>query len=236
MLLGRLELKGKKFSFFSASEQDIDSMWEMVQEIDSAIEKNEPLTKKTLAFKQELAAYLRHCCTIRHYSFLIKKCGTESCALCGPVRLQKEVFDQLYFLPDPMPRDDGQYKPFKDLLGTKTDGTRQPSLQKAPKRRKKLPFTASVPHVKIVDTMLQCDECSMWRLLYCRFKLSKKEQADVKSALEDISFTCGTQLQDLELPGRLNEVYTRTISCEKPIEKLYYLAKYAGAYMCVLCS
>ena len=70
----------------------------------------------------------------------------------------------------------------------------------------------------------------------CRFKLSKKEQADVKAALEDISFTCGTQLQGLELPGHLNEVYTRTMSCEEPIEKLYYVAKYAGDYMCVLCS
>ena len=76
----------------------------------------------------------------------------------------------------------------------------------------------------------------MWRLLYCQFKLSKKEQADLKAALEDISFTCGTHLQDLELPGRLNEVYTRTISCEEPIEKLYYLEKYADTYMCVLCS
>ena len=125
MLLGCLELKGKKFSTFPlASEQDIDSMWEMVREIDSTIDKNEPLTKKTLASKQELTAYFRHCCTIRHYSFQIKKCGTESCALCGPVRLQKEVFDQLHFLPDPMPGDDGHNKPFKDLLGTKTDGTR----------------------------------------------------------------------------------------------------------------
>ena len=129
-------------------------------------------------------------------------------------------------MPDPMPGDDGHYKPFKDLLGTKTNETRRPSLQKAPKRRKKLPFTASVQHVKNVNTMLQCDECSMWRLLYCRFKLFKKEQADLEAALEDISFTCGAQLQNLELPGCLNEVYTRTMSCEEPIEKLYYSAKY----------
>ena len=39
-------------------------------------------------------------------------------------------------MPDPMPGDDGHYKPYMDLLGTKTDETRRPSLQKVPKRTK----------------------------------------------------------------------------------------------------
>ena len=124
MLLERLELKGKKFSSFpSASEQDIDSMWETVQEIDSTIQKDESLTKKNLPSKQELTAFLKHCCTRCHYSFQIKKCGPKSCGMCGPVRLPNEVFDQLHFLPDPVPGDDGHYRAFKDLLGTKMDKT-----------------------------------------------------------------------------------------------------------------
>ena len=82
--------------------------------------------------------------------------------------------------------------------------------------------------------MLQCDECGMWRLLYCQFKLSKKEQADLQTVLQDVSFTCGAQLQDLELPGWLNEAYTRKILCEQPIEKLYYSAKYSP--ICVHCA
>ena len=82
--------------------------------------------------------------------------------------------------------------------------------------------------------MLQCDECCMWRLLYCRYKLTKKERSDLQTALEDVSFTCGAQLQDLELPGRLNDVYTRIISCEQLIEKLYYSAKYSP--ICVYCA
>ena len=228
---------GKKFSSFPpASEQDIDSMWETVQEIDLTIEKDESLTKKNLPSKQGLTAFLKHCCTSRHYSFQIKKCGSESCGMCGPVRLPKEVFDQLHFLPDPVPGDDGHYRAFKDLLGTKTDKTHQPSLQKASKQTKTLPFpfSASVQHVKNVDTMLQRDECGVWRLLYCRFKLSKKEQADLQTALQDVSFTCGAQLQDLELSGRLNEIYTRKISCEQPIEKLYYSTKLSP--ICVYCA
>ena len=235
MLLERLELKGKKFSSFpSASEQDIDSMWEVIQEIDSTIEKDESLTKKNLSSKQDLSAFMKHCCVSQHYSFQIKKCGSESCSVCGPIRLPKPVFDQLHFLPDPVPGEDGHYKGFKDLLGTKTDGTHRPSLQKASKRTKTLPFSASVQHVKNVDIMLQCDECCKWRLLYCKFKLTRKERADLQTGLQDVSFTCGAQLQDLELPGRLNEVYTRIMSCEQPIEKLYYSAKYSP--ICVYCA
>ena len=145
MLLEHLELKGKKFSSFpSTSEQDIDSMWEVVQAVDSCIEKDESLTKKSLSSKQELSAFMKHCCTSRHYSFQIKKCESELCALCGPVRLPKKVIKQLHFLPDPVPGEDDHYKASKDLLGTKTDGSHRPSLQKVSKRTKTLPFAASV--------------------------------------------------------------------------------------------
>ena len=50
MLMEHLELKGKKFSSFpSASDEDIDSMWEAVQAIDPLTEKDESLTKKNLS-------------------------------------------------------------------------------------------------------------------------------------------------------------------------------------------
>jgi len=57
------------------------------------------------------------------------------------------------------------YKKLEELLGSNTDESHRPSLQKKAKRTKTLPFTASLQHVKNVDPMLQCDECSMWRLL-----------------------------------------------------------------------
>ena len=82
--------------------------------------------------------------------------------------------------------------------------------------------------------MLQCDECGMWRLLYSQFKLTKKERANLQAAIEDISFTCGAQLQDLGLSGWLNNVYTRELLCEDPIEKLYYSAKYRP--ICTYCA
>ena len=70
-------------------------------------------------------------------------------------------------------------------------------------------------------------------LLYCQFKLTTKERAELQSAIEYFSFTCDAQLQDLELSGRLNEVFTRELSCEDPKEKLYYSAKYTP--ICIYC-
>ena len=83
--------------------------------------------------------------------------------------------------------------------------------------------------------MLQCDECGLWRFLYSQKKLTKRNRHDLQSILEDISFTCSAQLQDLDLPERLRGVYSRELSCEEPIEKLYYGAKYKPIYMCLLC-
>ena len=234
-LLERLELKKKKFStLFPATEDHIDAMWSELLMVDSTLNKDESLTKKELSSKQDLKVFLEHCCTCRHYSFQIKKCGSLTCTICKPVRLPKEVFDSLHVLPDPVPGEDGHYKSFENLLGTKTDERHRPSLQRTPKRKKTLPFSASVQHVKNVDLMLQCDECGMWRLLYSKLKLTKKERADLEVAVEDVSFSCGASLQDLELPGRLDNVYTRELSCGEPIEKLYYSAKYSP--ICVYCA
>jgi len=88
--------------------------------------------------------------------------------------------------------------------------------------------------VRNIDLMLQCDECGLWRLLYSKYKLTKKERSDLQAAIEEISYTCGAQLQELELPGRLKDVYVRDISCEDSIEKLYYSAKYDP--ICVYCA
>ena len=235
MLLQRLELKEKKFSpFFPATEEQIDLMWQELLKIDSTLKKDESLTKKELASKEDLKVFIEHCCTVRHYTFQIKKCGSLTCSICKPVRLPQEVFDSMHILPDPVPGEDGHFKSFEDLLGTKTDEQHRPSIQRKPRRKKTLPFSASVQHVKNVDLMLQCDECGMWRLLYSKLKLTKRERSDLQVALEDVSFSCGASLQDLQLPGRLDNVYARELSCGEPIEKLYYSAKYSP--ICVYCA
>ena len=67
-------------------------------------------------------------------------------------------------------------------------------------------------------------------LLYSQKKLAKRDRHDLQSILEDVSFTCGAQLQDLNLPERLRD----EMCCEEPIEKSYYSAKYKP--ICVYCA
>lgn len=62
----------------------------------------------------------------------------------------------------------------------------------------------------------------------------KRERENLEEGLADVSFTRGAPLQDLQLPGRLANVYVRDISCEEPIERLYYTAKYP--LICVYCA
>ena len=45
----------------------------------------------------------------------------------------------------------------------------------------------------------------MWRLLYSRRKLAVSERKALQRVLEDVTYTCGAQLQDLELGKRFAE-------------------------------
>ncbi len=60
--------------------------------------------------------------------------------------------------------------------------------------------------------MVQCEECELWRLLYSKRKLSLADQLALEGRLENVTYTCGAQLHDLELDGALAEVYVRVIA------------------------
>ena len=49
-----------------------------------------------------------------------------------------------------------------------------------------------------------------------------QEISDLQTILDDILYTCGTTFDDLELPGRLVNVFVKDHSCADSIEKLYY--------------
>ena len=75
----------------------------------------------------------------------------------------------------------------------------------------------------------------MWRLIYSKRKLKKNEREDLQGALDGMSFSCGAQLQDADIPMYLKDVvYVRQMSCEDPIEKSYYSAKFED--ICVYCA
>lgn len=125
----RLELKGKSFEIYkAAAEDEIQEFWEVLLLVDATL-KTEDTTKKSIKQKTDMCAFMKHCCKIRHYSFQIKKCGSSSCKICKPVRMDSEMFSTVNFLPDPIPQGDGHYKHFADVYGQKTSDQYRPSLQ-----------------------------------------------------------------------------------------------------------
>ncbi len=231
----RLRLKDREFHVnVAASDAEVEEMWESLSTVDPSLTSSESIRKGNLPSKPQLVQFLDHCCRQRHYFFEIRKCGDRSCTICKAVRLPDEVFSSLRPLPDPMPGADGHYLPFDEAFGKQTSEAHRPSLQTKAKRKKTLPFHGVLQHVKNVNMMLECEECGMWRLLYARRKLKAAQRRDLEHALEDWTFTCGAQLQDLDLPGDLGEVYVREMSCGEPIEKLYYSAKYDP--ICIYCA
>ncbi len=70
---------------------------------------------------------------------------------------------------------------------------------------------------------------------YASRKLKAQEKQLLQDVLDGLSYSCGSPLQDAELPECLqDEVFVRSMQCEEPIEALYYSANYAD--ICVNCA
>lgn len=178
----------------------IDKMWSILKLVDPTLTFSDTLRKSSLDSKPQLKKFMDHCCVIHKY---ITKCGSLTCSICKPPHLPQEIFKQIKFLPDPMPVEEGHYKPFSEVYGTTTSEEHCPSSTKKTKRRKTLPFPSNLNRVQNVDMMLQCEECDVRKLLYSQKKLTYRERTQLEEALSDFTFTCGAPLQDLDLPGRL---------------------------------
>ncbi|KAL5496676.1 hypothetical protein EMCRGX_G013014 [Ephydatia muelleri] len=229
----RLELKEKKFTVFSPATK-LDDLWTSIFSIDQEFpySQSDKLSGKDLT--SQLVEFMSHCCKQRHYYFDILKCGERKCKICLPTRLPADVFKGLDHLPDPLPGTEGHYKHFAEVFRSKTSEEHRPSLKRAAKE-KTLPFYASLQNVKNADMMLMCDVCEMWRLVYSRRKLKQNEKKELEKGLDCVSFSCGAQLQDSDVPEYLKDaVFVRKMSCEDPIKKLYYSAKFED--ICVYCS
>ena len=63
----------------------------------------------------------------------------------------------------------------------------------------------------------------MWRLVYSTRKLKAPEIRKLRQTLEDLSFSCGAELQDFGLPAELEGVvYVKRMYCNEPTERLYF--------------
>ncbi|EXX63102.1 hypothetical protein RirG_155460 [Rhizophagus irregularis DAOM 197198w] len=113
-------LKDELFkTFTAASETEMERLWETMQLVDDSV-TNEDRTAEHIRQRPLLQNFFEHCCTARHYSFTIKKCGEPACTICRPPCCLPEDFEQLHRLPDPQPGEDMHYKSFEELYGKAT--------------------------------------------------------------------------------------------------------------------
>ena len=56
-------------------------------------------------------------------------------------------------------------------------------------------------------------------------KLKAKDRRLLTLKLDDLAFSCGALLQDLDLPAPLNEVFVRIVKCFDPMEKTVLLCE-----------
>ncbi len=226
-ILHRLYLKGEALETFDAADDDeIEAFWEKTLTPSDT-------TKKAIKDKTDFLNFIDHCCQVSHYSFQVKKCGQPDCTTCKPVRMDPVAFASLRFLLNPVPGLD-HYKAFEEVYGQSTciSDKHRPSLQQ--KKRKATLFSPSQQHVKNVGLLLQCEECDKWRLLFCKHKLSAQELSDLQRILEDVSYSCETTLEDLDMPGRLANGFVKDHSCADDMEKLYYSCGFEP--ICVHCA
>ena len=212
----------RKKDRITATTAEIEEFLSSIKSVDESVTADVKWVKAVLPEYPKIKAFIEHCCQLRHYSFCIKKCGETDCRICKPPRLPSDVFQEIRFLPDPVPNDDGHYKPFEIVYGKTTSEKHRPTLQKRPARLKTLPFVASVQHARNTNMMIQCEECEMWRLVYSKCKLTAVERLQLDNPLSDYTYTCGATLSDLDLNSRLADVCIRDIQCYDPLEKLYF--------------
>ena len=222
--------------FQSASNEEISEFWSAMMSVDATMEQETKYNSSNLSKCTHLCAFMPHYCQIEHYTFDILKCGEELCSICKPVRLPSHVFSCLQHIPHPSPDDGDHYLSFVKALTISTTGENCPSLTKKTSKSSSntLPFYACVQHVRNAQIVVQCDNCDMWRLIFSKYKLKIEQREYLQQLLSNLSYTCGSQLSDINLPVEFDNVEIRVHQCGDIIEKLYYSAKYEP--ICAYCG
>ena len=136
-----------------------------------------------------------------------------------------------------MASDGEHYKSFDQVYNrsAKTTDDERPSkkTKRARSQRKKLPFSPSAQHCRNTDMMVQCSECDKWRLVYAKKKLTPGQKKDLTKVIDDIDYTCGMMIDEINLPKGLL-VYIKDNDCFDPIETQYYYCGFEP--ICVYCG
>ena len=151
------------------------------------------------------------------------------------MRIDKEKLKKIKFLPDPLLQEDGHYLPFSQAFASGTTEKDRPSLKgKTP--AEVLSFSPSVQHAKNTGIMMQCDECSSWRPVFSKKKLSSPQQSTLQSILEDVSYTCSVSMEDLDCLKNYHPLLS-VITFFFVLTQTYYSSLlYLARTTCILCT
>ncbi|PKB95198.1 hypothetical protein RhiirA5_475802, partial [Rhizophagus irregularis] len=233
----RLSLKEKKFKCNdSANVEAITELFESIHTLDPTLTVDET-TQVQIRRHTALIEFIDTHCRIRAYSFQVKKCNNITCSYCKPIRLPPHEFNNLNFLPDPIPSRDNtdHYMPFERVYGTETTEEYRPTYMQTQANAE--PISKSILIGGKIRFYINCEDCRKRRCVYSDKSLNNEEQEDYQQALESYSYSCGAPIfPDDHYLSEVVFVRTR-ISCDSPIEILYYSSRKSGNYpICYYCG
>ena len=99
-------------------------------------------------------------------------------------------------------QDDGHYIPFAKVFTLNTT-EQDPSSLKGKKAAKPLSYSLSVQHARNTVMIILFSVMSalcMWRVVFSKRKQSVAAHSTLQAILEDVSYTCGASLDNLDFP------------------------------------
>ena len=84
------------------------------------------------------------------------------------------------------------------MYGSQTSEKHRPSISTPGAKNHGMPFPPSAQYAKNVKVVLQCGECSKWRVLYAKRALKRHQKEELEKLLEDLEYTCGSVFEDIE--------------------------------------
>ncbi|CAM9976050.1 unnamed protein product, partial [Heterosigma akashiwo] len=176
----KISWKGEPMRKYSnVSEGDLHTLFQYIKDIDPTMEVNFTTAKQWEAHPDWLDWLERHTCS-SWYSFQVKKCNQPDC--CRPVRMDKEIFQSLDFLPEGELDHTGKhYLPFSKLY-------RQPqpdpvSLVPSQQKLRKMTVGKGVFAKKNVRGVIWCVDCGFPRSIYFDKKIFDVSNSSQKASL-----------------------------------------------------
>lgn len=172
-----------------------------------------------------------------HYSFQLKKCN--SCAYCtmNPPRMPENKFEDLHFLPVPLPGENNQYMSFTELYGQNNKEEHRPGATHNAEENVNDKLRRDLfKNVKVRDVIL-CSECSKPRCIFAEKKLTREQDELILRIKEESFYTCGDALVQDD-SDEVGMVVREGISCNSGIETTYYSAslKHYLPLVCIQCG